>query len=250
MSGRYRRALVAAFFFGCFLCHIATAEIVYIVKRDDTVSGIARRYGIAASELIDRNGLANSGRIYIGQRLMIPISTPSPVGTLNSSVQRALQRANVRRDRWKYVVIHHSGASSGSAQGMDRYHRQERHMENGLAYHFVIGNGHGMGDGEIAVGRRWTEQLAGGHLASERQNQIALGICLVGNFDKDRPTAKQVQSLNTLVDALLARCSLSPAAVTVHQQINIVGTRCPGRLFPTRSFLQQVKARHQQVARR
>lgn len=231
-------------------CQVATAEVFYIVKRDDTVSSIARRYGITVSELIDRNGLASSGQIYKGQRLIVPISTPSPVGPLSSSVQRALQKANVRRDRWRYVVVHHSGVNAGSAQGMDRYHRQERHMENGLAYHFVIGNGNGMGDGEIAVGRRWTEQLAGGHLASESQNQIALGICLVGNFDKDRPTAKQMQSLNALVDALLARCNISPSAVTVHQQINIVGTRCPGRLFPTRSFLQQVKARNQQVTRR
>ena len=44
-------------------------------------------------------------------------------------------------------------------KGMDRYHRDERHMEHGLAYHFVIGNGNGMGDGEIGVGQRWIEDL-------------------------------------------------------------------------------------------
>ena len=69
---------------------------------------------------------------------------------------------------------------TGTVKGMDRYHREVRHMENGLAYHFVIGNGSGMGDGDIGIGSRWTKQLDGGHLTSERQNQVSLGICLVG----------------------------------------------------------------------
>ena len=60
--------------------------------------------------------------------------------------------------------------------------------KNGLAYHFVIGNAHGLGDGEIGVGGRWTKQLPGGHLISEEQNQVSIGICLVGNFDESQPT--------------------------------------------------------------
>ena len=124
---------------------------------------------------------------------------------------------------------------------MDRYHRQTRHMENGLAYHFVIGNGRGMGDGEIAIGRRWTEQLDGGHLASEAQNKIALGICLVGNFDEAQPTASQMWSLDLLVRALMTRCHLQPGAVKTHRQINIIGTRCPGSHFSTRSFLNSLR---------
>lgn len=240
---------MTTFLLFAFLCPVQAADFFYVVKRDDTLYELARQNGISISELAERNGLANSGRIYIGQRLLIPVKTAKPVAPLSGGVQPALSRANVRKDRWKYIVIHHSGVNVGSAAGIDRYHREERHMENGLAYHFVIGNGHGMGDGEIAVGRRWTEQLAGGHLASEAQNQISLGVCLVGNFEQDRPTPKQMQSLNALVDALLARCNLPPGAVTTHQQINIVRTRCPGRLFPTRSFLKEVRLRNRQTAR-
>src|ERR1035437_6352493 len=107
-------------------------------------------------------------------------------------------------------------------KGMDRYHHDVRHMENGLAYDFVIGNGSGMEDGEVAVSKRWTLQLDGGHLASEAQNKIALGICLVGNFDEHQPTRKELDSLRALVQALMARCNLTPSAVKTHQQINIV----------------------------
>ena len=114
-------------------------------------------------------------------------------------------------------------------------------MEHGLAYHFVIGNGHGMADGEIGVSQRWTQQLDGGHLASEAQNKIALGVCLVGNFDKYRPTPKQTESLRALAMALMARCQLKRSAVKTHQQINVVHTRCPGAKFPTQAFCDSLK---------
>jgi len=114
-------------------------------------------------------------------------------------------------------------------------------MEHGLAYHFVIGNGNGMQDGEVAVGTRWRWQLDGGHLASEAQNRISLGICLVGNFDEDKPTPRQMASLVALVQALLKRCHLPVNAVKTHQQINVINTRCPGRYFPFPRFMEELR---------
>ena len=148
---------------------------------------------------------------------------------------------SVEPGRWQYVVIHHSGTPMGTVKGMDRYHREERHMENGLAYHFVIGNGHGMNDGEVAVGHRWLEQLDGGHLRSEELNKISIGICLVGDFEHDDPTARQMQNLKALTRYLLDRCRLGPNSLRTHQQINPIYTRCPGRNFPTKTFLRQFR---------
>lgn len=215
----------------------AWADGVYVVQRYDTLSRVAREHGLSASELADFNGLPRDTKIRVGQRLRIPgdedSATPAPAPVLSETVRRALKSAPVARGRWQYVVVHHSGTKDGNPAGMDQYHREQRHMENGLAYHFVIGNGHGMKDGEVAVGRRWKEQLDGGHLASEKLNKIALGICLVGNFDKDEPTPQQLKSLKALIAALLERCNLPRSAVKTHQQINPIYTRCPGSHFPS-----------------
>ena len=233
----------------------AAAAAAYIVKRGDTIYSIARSNGIPPTVLAERNGLSRSFHVYAGQRLIIPTGAaarqpssptkaPAPIAAhsvLPRSIQRAIDKAPVRPGRWQYIVIHHSGVDTGTVKAMDHYHREVRHMENGLAYDFVIGNGSGMGDGEIAVGRRWTQQLDGGHLASEAQNKVALGICLVGNFDERRPTPREIDSLRALVEALMARCKLTPRAVKTHQQINIVHTRCPGVKFPTRSFLESLR---------
>jgi LysM repeat protein len=231
-------------------------EESYVVKQGDTIFGIARSYGIPPAVLAERNGLSRNYHLYLGQRLVIP-AAKGHAGTppqakhgseavarvqLPRSIQRAIDRADVKPGRWQYIVLHHSGVDTGTVRSMDHYHREVRHMENGLAYDFVIGNGSGMGDGEVAVGPRWTRQLDGGHLASEAQNKIALGICLVGNFEEHLPSARQIQNLRALVEALMARCRLTPSAVKTHQQINIVHTRCPGARFPTASFLGSIKA--------
>ena len=119
---------------------------------------------------------------------------------------------------------------------MENYHRFKRHMENGLAYHFVIGNGRGMKDGEIAIGNRWRRQIKGGHLASDALNAKSIGICLVGNFENDRPTPQQMKSLYALVQYLQGRCHPPSDAVKLHKQINTKPTRCPGKLFPAKSL--------------
>jgi LysM repeat protein len=232
------------------------ADGSYTVKRGDTIVGIAQRYGLPPAVLAERNGLSRNAYVYTGQRLMIPakFAAQRPASSTDAAaqniarrelprlIQRAIDKAPVRPGRWQYIVVHHSGVENGTVKAMDKYHREVRHMENGLAYDFVIGNGRGMGDGEISVGRRWTQQLDGGHLASEAQNKVAIGICLVGNFDKQQPTAREMESLRALVEALMARCQLTPRAVKTHQQINIVPTRCPGSKFPTRTFLNSLQA--------
>ncbi len=212
------------------------ADMVYVIQKHDTLTEIAQHHGLSVHELARYNGLDDPDRIFVGQRIKIPHQY-----VLSSSLRRKLDRIHVTPHKWKYIVIHHSGATSGTVAGMDRYHREERHMENGLAYHFVIGNGHGMKDGEIAIGNRWLHQIDGGHLASYSLNKISIGICLVGNFDRTRPTSKQLSQLHALVAYLMRRCHLKADAVTIHQDINPIYTRCPGKHFPTTRFMSSLK---------
>lgn len=210
----------------------------HVAKCGDSLYSVARRYGTTVAALAERNGLKSTAWLQVGQRLTLPggATSGSHAATLPASVQRAISTAHVQRGRWKHIVIHHSGTAQATIRGMNAYHLKTRHMENGLAYHFIIGNGHGVGDGEIYVGRRWKEQLDGGHLASEVQNHTALGICLVGNFERAHPTTRQLRSLTALVQSLQQRCGLGLSAVMTHRQINLKPTSCPGDYFPWHSF--------------
>jgi len=229
---------------------VIAAPRTHTVRHGESLSSVARTYRVSVAELAQFNGLKPTSWLTTGQKLRIPAAqaaaSPTPVSadkaTLPASAQKAINWAAVKPGRWKYIVVHHSGEPRGSAAGMNEYHLHQRHMENGLAYHFVIGNGRGMRDGEVYVGNRWKKQLNGGHLASETQNTYSLGICLVGNFDKDLPTARQLASLRALIEALERRCDLTPSAVKTHQQINVIHTRCPGSRFPTDAFLRSLRS--------
>lgn len=53
---------------------------VHIVKPGQTLSHIARYYGVTVHALASANGISNTSYIYIGQRLYIPTSYGSPAG--------------------------------------------------------------------------------------------------------------------------------------------------------------------------
>lgn len=137
------------------------------------------------------------------------------------------------RPDWRYITVHHSATTAGSARAFDRYHRTKKHpMENGLAYHFVIGNGNGSGDGEVEAGGRWTKQLDGGHVKGDDLNAVSIGICLVGDFERFMPTEKQLASLKGLLNYLLDTTAVDDEHVLGHGHMPKQQTKCPGRYLP------------------
>jgi len=162
---------------------------------------------------------------------------------VTSSVRREIDRAPVLRERWRFIIVHNSGTRQGNARIFDYYHRNVRRMTNGLAYHFVIGNGTSSGNGEIEVGNRWRRQINGGHVHSDYLNNISLGICLVGDFNRDQPTRAQLDSCEELIRYLRDRCGKverHDIPVRPHREMNPPRwpTDCPGDDFPYRWFGQ------------
>jgi hypothetical protein len=156
---------------------------------------------------------------------------------LTRSVIEAIRRAPVKRRRWQFIVVHNSGTRQGNARVFDYYHRHVRRMQNGLAYHFVIGNGTSTGNGQIEVGDRWRRQINGGHVHSDYLNNISLGICLVGDFNRDQPTRAQLDACEELIRYLRDRCGKTDRGtipVRPHREMNPPRwpTDCPGDDFP------------------
>ena len=142
-----------------------SVSVTYTVRYGDTLSGIAKKHNTTTSAIARANGISDPRKLRPGQKLKItkggsgskptkPKPAYIPADTLSK-----INRPRIRRGRWKHIVIHHSGDNTNSIQGMEHYHRRVRRMENGLAYHFVIGNGVNTGDGKIYVGDRWRRRL-------------------------------------------------------------------------------------------
>jgi len=142
--------------------------------------------------------------------------------------------------KWMYIVIHHSATKRGNARMFERYHKA-RGMQNGLAYHFVIDNGTcGKGDGQLEIGNRWKKQLPGGHCKQQWVNEVGIGVCLVGDFNKGRPTWRQMRTLASLVNELMKRYGIKSAHVVGHGKIKGEQTQCPGKYFPWKDFYASI----------
>ena len=135
--------------------------------------------------------------------------------------------------KWEFIVLHHTATEVGSMAGIDAVHRQRHDSEGkpwrGIGYHFLIGNGHGMPDGQIEPSFRWREQSAGAHAGVRQYNEYGIGICLVGDFQKQPPTDAQVASVTQLVTWLRTEFHISADHILSHSAVR--PTECPGRMF-------------------
>jgi hypothetical protein len=145
--------------------------------------------------------------------------------------------------RWTAIVIHHTASDLGSLADIDAWHR-EKGWE-GCGYHFVIGNGTHSGDGQIEVGPRWTAQTTGAHTRlfgatssaeGNYYNEHGIGIVLVGNFDRTRPTPRQLDALVGVISYLSRTCNIPLDHVFVHGELK--STDCPGCYF-SRTLLRR-----------
>jgi hypothetical protein len=157
-----------------------------------------------------------------------PVKGTSPQSSAAAAVPREwLPPAGTARS-WKWIVIHHSATPAGSARTFDRMHRDKGWDE--LGYHFVIGNGTESSDGQIEVGTRWPKQKWGAHAKTPNNeyNDYGIGVCLVGNFDIERPTPQQTRSLARLVAYLMKTYNVPASRVLGHADTG-KPTDCPGR---------------------
>jgi N-acetyl-anhydromuramyl-L-alanine amidase AmpD len=166
---------------------------------------------------------------------MVAAAGPSNIEAVFST------RQPMEGQRWQAIVIHHSGSGFGTPASIEAQHRA-MNLE-GLGYHFVVGNGSGMGNGEIRAGYRWLDQLPGAHVAGTQgdwYNRNAIGICLVGDGRKRPFSAEQVQRTVQLVSALCDRLGIPPGQVYLHS--DVAQTDDPGRFFPEAAFREQLAA--------
>jgi hypothetical protein len=155
-----------------------------------------------------------------------PVAPPKSAPSQQAGIPRNwIPTAQARP--WKWIVIHHSATPAGSLAMIDREHKEKGW--DGCGYHFVIGNGTNSGNGQVEPSARWPIQKWGAHAKTPNNeyNEYGIGICLVGNFDVDRPTAAQTQSLNKLVAYLMKTYHIPPNRVLGHRETK--PTDCPGR---------------------
>lgn len=154
-------------------------------------------------------------------------------------------QAPLDRERWTGIVIHDLGAPAGDPDSIHRQHLGYGYQ--GLGYHFIIGNGNGLGDGVVHVGYRWDDQLPGAHVVGEQgeyHNERSIAICLVGNGDRRPFTDRQMAHLVSLVQRLQRELDIPADSVHLHREV-ATGVNppetSPGRYFAKAQLEEQLR---------
>jgi N-acetyl-anhydromuramyl-L-alanine amidase AmpD len=143
-------------------------------------------------------------------------------------------------NRWNYIVIHLSAGNYGNIEHLQKIHNQRQSKEpiNAISYHYIIGNGNGMPDGDIASDKRKEYNLWGVHVSGNNfdKNLRGLGICVIGNLENREMTPKQYQSLLKLTVKLAKEHNIDINNIQAHGKIEGESTKCPGKKFPFKRF--------------
>jgi hypothetical protein len=133
---------------------------------------------------------------------------------------------------WRRITVHHSAErvppeldgtiaeSSAAVRSIQKAHMEGKETGYGdIGYHFVIDP-----YGRVFQGRDLAWQGAHAAGANNIQN---IGVCLIGNFDEERPTRAALDRLRQLLDSLRSTWKIPRGQVLTHQELK--STECPGR---------------------
>lgn len=131
---------------------------------------------------------------------------------------------------WTYIMIHHSLTKDGQVAdwpAIKNYHIKERGWSD-IGYHFGVEKIRGIY--QVQFGRDLN--VAGAHCKEGSMNSLAVGICLVGNFDVEVPCLNALSMLAYgLVVPLMRRFSIPVENIFTHHEYASYKS-CPGKLFP------------------
>ena len=135
---------------------------------------------------------------------------------------------------WKKITVHHSaeaepapldGSAESSAAALRQIQRS--HLKSkmppwgDIGYHFLIDP-----EGRVFQGRDLAWQ--GAHAKGDNNIQN-IGVCLLGNFDEEKPSSAALESLRRLLDNL--RRTYNIPRSEVHKHADFRSTDCPGKFL-------------------
>jgi len=132
---------------------------------------------------------------------------------------------------WQYIAVHHSVSDQfkTSMEQIKRWHLARGFLREG--YNFGIN-----GNGDIEIGRPLT--MSGAHVGP-KYNSKAIGICLYGDFRKDKLTDKQKESAFKLIKELMKTHNISIENVLGHKEFPGLATACP--VFDMNNFRKELQ---------
>ncbi len=127
-----------------------------------------------------------------------------------------VSRITVHHEGWKTVYFTDERTTAQRIETIRAVHTRDNGWGD-IGYHYIVDR-----DGRIWEGRSIASQ--GAHVRNNNENN--LGILLLGNFDKQTPSAPQMASLHNALAAFQKQYKVRATRIHTHQEL--ASTACPG----------------------
>ncbi len=133
------------------------------------------------------------------------------------SAMNGVDKITIHHEGWTPVTFTSAAAAYDRIENIRQIHTRDRGWAD-IGYHYIIDRA-----GRIIEGR--PIQYQGAHVSEN--NPHNLGILVLGNFEQQKPSNAQVQSLGKFTKLMMQTHGVAARSVRTHQEIN--PTQCPGR---------------------
>jgi hypothetical protein len=128
----------------------------------------------------------------------------------------------------RFITVHHDGI--GPFFDFDERSTRQRmasilrfhvntHKWGDIGYHYIVDR-----NGRVWEGR--SLQYQGAHVRNHNENNI--GVLLLGNFEQQSPSDRQLEAMQQHVSLLMRRYNVPISRVTTHREWETANTICPG----------------------
>lgn len=133
------------------------------------------------------------------------------------NAMKGVTRITVHHEGWKPVYFGDTRSTADRIELIRTIHTRDRGWGD-IGYHYIVCR-----EGKVWEGRPIAYQ--GAHV--RQNNEHNLGILVLGNFDKQRPSDPQLDAMVKAIKSFQATHKVAKRRVYTHQEI--VATACPGR---------------------
>ena len=134
---------------------------------------------------------------------------------------RGAYRITIHHEGWTPVWFSDAKSTASRLEQIRKVHVRDRKWGD-IGYHFIVDRA-----GRVWQGRDLKYQ--GAHVRNNNEHNI--GILVLGNFEKQRPTQSQTAALVKTVNQLLRTHNIRRSRVMTHREI--MPTACPGKNLQT-----------------
>ena len=147
--------------------------------------------------------------------------TPAGLASRNVQAMNGVNKITLHHEGGSPVTFTDTRSACARLEQIRQTHTRDRGWAD-IGYHYVIDRA-----GRVYQGR--DPRYQGAHVAET--NPHNLGVMILGNFEDQRPSDAQVQSLGRFIATLARTYRLPRTAIYTHRELK--PTACPGRHLQT-----------------